>query len=181
MDEREFETLFRALQAQLLRIARAQLGTHAAEDVVSETMTTLWRKPIRSPDGGSGADSFFGLARSVLTGHIRNELRACRRRAALVNQLTAQVAVASPRAPQPDNAEAGGGLDAWLERLPLADRQVLVLVDAGFDVPDIARILGCSCAAASKRRTRARERLRVLMSTSDPAGAAPDELAGTRG
>jgi DNA-directed RNA polymerase specialized sigma24 family protein len=54
-------------------------------------------------------------------------------------------------------------VNVWLARLPQGDRDVILLFNAGFDVREASEILGCSEAAAEKRRSRARARLRVMI------------------
>jgi DNA-directed RNA polymerase specialized sigma24 family protein len=54
-------------------------------------------------------------------------------------------------------------VNAWLTRLPPGDRDVILLFNAGFNLREASEILGCSEAAAEKRRSRARERMRVMI------------------
>ena len=54
-------------------------------------------------------------------------------------------------------------IDHWLGQLSVDDQRVVLLFNAGFENDEIARILGCSPAAAAKRRTRARSRLQTIV------------------
>lgn len=163
MDAREFEKVFWVLQPQLLRHARHQLDPAGAEDVVAETLTTLWVKSLPLPTSDDEERGLRALAYQVLGGHIRNEYRSRRRRRALAERVVAQPVDGIARDVSPDDVDDDGAIRHWLGQLSVDDREVILLFNAGFDLAESARILGCSFSAAAKRRTRARERLRAIV------------------
>lgn len=171
MDENEFEKVFWALHPQLLHFASYQLSNYGAEDVVAETMTTLWTKNLPHPADEVAERQLRAFAFTVLTGHIRNELRSRRRRSALwLRSASVEPAARHGR----DETEAIDDIDAirtWLDRLPPSDREVVLLFNAGFDVDEMAAILGCTASAAAKRRTRAKARLRSIVEQERGAGS----------
>jgi RNA polymerase sigma factor (sigma-70 family) len=163
LEDREFERVFWVLQPQLLRYACAQLDRATAEDVVSSTLMTLHRKSLASPRDEGEERAVRALAYKILVGHITNEYRSRRRRHALTVRLFGPDKGIG-HVPSPESMVVGQStLDAWLDRLSADDRRVVLLFNAGFDVREMAEILGCSESAAAKRRTRARERLRSMI------------------
>lgn len=163
MDEREFEKVFWELQPQLVRHARHHLDADAAEDAASETLLALWRKELPFPRDEAAGRQLRALAFQVLIGVIRNEHRARRRRKNLRSALDAQAVVRPDATHDSLLVVAGLAVDHWLGQLPESEREVMLLANAGFGVDEIAHILGCSTAAAAKRRTRAKARLRTIV------------------
>lgn len=167
MEEREFEKLFWVIQPQLMRYARTRLDFAAAEDAVSNTLMTLLAKTLEFPSNEAEERALRILAFQVLNGHIRNEYRSRQRRQALVER----VGTLSPR---PESVDSAGvdiaaevveqsAIDHWLGQLSAEDQQVILLFNAGLQAAEIAEVLGCSVAAAAKRRARARNRLRAIV------------------
>ena len=138
----------------------------AVEDVVSETLLTLWRKDLDAAADQSDEIRLRALAYKVLRGHISNEIRAHGRRRALISRAGAFAS----REVVPDvsgQRESRDTVEEWLGLMSTADREVLLLFNAGFDTHEMAEILDCAPSAAAKRRTRAKERLRRLLTESD--------------
>jgi RNA polymerase sigma factor (sigma-70 family) len=163
LEDLVFERVFWVLQPQLLRYACAQLDRGTAEDVVSSTLMTLHRKTLPAPVDGGEERALRALAYKVLVGHITNEHRARRRRQALTVRLLGPDR-GTGHVPSPEPIVVGQStVDSWLDGLSADDRRVVLLFNAGFDVGEMAEILGCSESAAAKRRTRARERLRRMI------------------
>ncbi|WP_300680034.1 sigma-70 family RNA polymerase sigma factor [Nocardioides sp.] len=171
MNEHEFEKVFWVVQPQLVRFALTQLDRAGAEDAVSNTLLALWRKDLDYPEDAVAERQLQSLAFQVLSGHVSNEYRSRRRRRALLDRLATlregELVAAGDIA---GDAAAQAESNQWLGRLSPADRQVITLFNEGFDIEETARILGCSASAASKRRTRARDRLRAIV-TADHATA----------
>lgn len=165
--DREFEKVFWAMQSQLLRFASFQLDASAAEDAVAETFSTLWRKDLAFPATDRAEQELRSLAYAVLAGHIRNEYRSRRRRQSLrvryVQSRQHDEVVPDPALALVANDE----MMSWMVLLSAEEREVLLLFNAGFDVAETARILDVSEAAVAKRRTRAKKRLRTLLSSED--------------
>lgn len=163
MEAYEFEKVFWVLQPQLLTYARYQLDPAGADDVVAETLTTLWVKSLPYPVTDEEDRGLRALAYQVLGGHIRNEYRSRRRRRALSERAMAQPSDAGAGGVSQTDVEDEAAIDHWLQQLSVDDREVILLFNAGFEIAEMARILGCSAAAAAKRRTRARDRLRAIV------------------
>lgn len=155
MDESRFESSVAPFLPLLRSAARARLGEDSAEDAVSETLLTLWRKASALPE-----DDLRPLALTILHGHIRNSLRSRQRR---------------QRAWDAALAERGDGLvdtwpslddhlllRSWLGQLSAQDRALLLAWSTGLRATDLARLQGCSEAAAAKRLARARARLQGI-------------------
>lgn len=163
MDEREFEKVFWVIQPQLMRYALTQLDAHAAEDAVSSTLLTLWRKQLSVPADDVEDQQLRSLAYKVLNGVIKNEYRSRRRRQALADRVGAFERHPKEGADASDQIVGQNAVTHWLSQLSLDDQQIVLLFNAGFGTEEIAQILGCSIAAAAKRRTRARVRLRAIV------------------
>lgn len=163
MEAREFEKVFWVLHPQLLRHARYQLDPAGAEDAVAETLTTLWVKSLPLPASDEEERGLRALAYQVLGGHIRNEYRSRRRRRALAERVIAQPMESFAKGASAADIDEEAAIHHWLQQLSSDDREVILLFNAGFDLAESARILGCSFAAAAKRRTRARDRLRAIV------------------
>lgn len=164
MDDPEFEKVFWMIQPQLMRYALTQLDTAGAEDAVSGTFLTLWRKQLRFPSSEVEERQLWALAYEVLNGYVRNEYRARRRRFALTGRIS-RLDSQSELVPDVGAAIAHQGeVEYWIGQLSVDDQRVVLLFNAGFDTDELAQILGCTPAAAAKRRTRARNRLREIVS-----------------
>jgi hypothetical protein len=85
VDDDEFESHVWSLQGRFRQYAQRRLGADpaAAEDVVAETLLTLWRKGLAAPADEAQRRHLRAMAFLVLNGHIRNHLRARRRHQAL--------------------------------------------------------------------------------------------------
>ncbi|WP_460829234.1 RNA polymerase sigma factor [Nocardioides hungaricus] len=163
MDDREFEKVFWVIQPQLMRYAQTRLDVAAAEDAVSGTFVSLLRKKLPYPTSEGEERQLRALAYEVLAGHVRNEYRSRQRRHALLDRIGR---LGHGRESTHDTTLEIVGrdtVDHWLGQLSVEDRQVILLYNAGLDIAETARVLGCTPAAAAKRRTRARNRLRIIV------------------
>lgn len=145
-----FEALFAEVYEPVQRYVRRRVDTDDVDDVISNTMLTLWRRLNDVP-----ADAELPWAYGVARRHIANMRRAAERRARLLER-----AIAEPT-PTGDTAHP---LDVELEiamgALPVPDRELLELwaweqLGAG----EIATVLGTSANAISIRLHRAKRRL----------------------
>lgn len=173
MNEDEFARVFLRLRSGLLRFASRHLDEDAAHDVVATTFETLWRKDLVSPDARGPDDDawrrFTSLAFAILKGHISNEHRARRRRTSLWKRLVGE-AITGGGIDYPgatlESPDAGLQISQWLACLNAPDRQMIVLLEAGLSATEMASILRCSPVAAARRRDRAKQRLRAIISAS---------------
>ena len=170
LDDPEFEKVFWVLQPQLMRYALAQLDPHGAEDAVSETLLSLLRKSLPNPETDGERRGLRTLAFQVLSGHISNEYRSRRRRQGLSARLAARGEVPGECPGPEQKVSEQSNVDYWLSRLSVPHRQIVLLFNAGFGHDEVASILGCTSAAAAKRRHRALERLRTIVKDQGVAG-----------
>lgn len=141
---------------RLRRYARALAGdSHRADDLVQDTLERalakfyLWRR------GSDLRAWLFTIMHNVFI----NQLRA-RRELALDE--TAEDGLQS--APQTDPLELRD-LDAALKRLPLEQREVLLLVGLEqLSYAEVSKALGIPVGTVMSRLSRGRERLRAVMS-----------------
>jgi len=151
-DPGDFDTLYRTHSAAVLAYCLRRAPREVAEEAVSETFTTAWRR--RDEAVADSLPWLLGIARRVLA----NQRRSARRRRALVERLSAQPAPPSTPAETPPVLEA-------LSRLPERDQEVLRLAAwEELSSAEAARVLGCSPVAYRIRLHRARKRLASLLS-----------------
>jgi RNA polymerase sigma-70 factor (ECF subfamily) len=157
--ESDFESLYLAHSAEVLRYALRRGASHAdAEEVVEETFTICWR---RLPDVPNPALPWLlAVARRVLA----NQRRTKGRRSALYERL----AVIGRRPPpsglevDPDHLELKEALSSLKEQ----EREVLALVVwQGLTHEAAAEVLGCTRNAVTKRYLRACSRMKAQLTS----------------
>jgi RNA polymerase sigma factor (sigma-70 family) len=170
-DAERFRALFEAHQrdvhAYVLR--RALPGVEAA-DVAAEVFATVWRRLAAVPDGPETRPYLIGMTRWVLANAQRGQVRRARLLALLGRQ-------ASPP-PVEDHAEVTAQVAAFraaLARLPPNEREAFQLVAwEGLRPHEAAVALGCRVNTLEVRLSRARRRLRRLLTEqAQPATATP--------
>jgi len=150
---RAFEAGFEAHHAAILAFALRRVDERAtAEDIVSETFATAWRRRDDVPD--PELPWLYAIAARVMA----NQARGSRRRTRLGARLKSE-----PPALGRDPAEVVGerdGVLAALAALPERQQEVLRLVAwEGLEPRDAAKVVGCSVAAFRVRLHRARRAL----------------------
>lgn len=158
MDRQEFEKFYWEIYPELLRFARRQGVSDDAEDVVANAFLTLWRKDLPAVITDDEFRGLRALAYEVVRGHLLNEQRSRLRRRALGDRLASQM-----RSRLQETAVQPASVEELLSRLSPADREVVLLTHAGFVSGEIAQILKIPRAAAEKRQSRAKKRLRAIM------------------
>jgi RNA polymerase sigma factor (sigma-70 family) len=174
-DRSAFGTIFdRHARAVYNHCFRLTASWTLAEDAVSATFLTAWRKRA---DVELRHESVLPWLLAVATNVVRGERRTLRRRAALDQQVPAPAAV-------PDHADdVAGRLDDQrrmravlraVERLPRAQREALALcVWSGVSYADAAAVLGIAEVSVRARVSKARTKLaRVL----GPGEAEPEHV-----
>lgn len=151
------------LHPGLLRYAETHLDAMTAEDMVSETLLTIFRKDLPAPGTDAEMRRLRALGYRILAGLISNEYRSRRRRASLTDKLIQHGEFPTTVQSHENDIALRTDVAAALSALTDADREVVLLVQAGLTVEEMATILGCSAQAARKRRTRARARLRQVL------------------
>jgi RNA polymerase sigma factor (sigma-70 family) len=139
-----------------------------AADAIAETFLVAWRRLDDAPAGDQLRLWLYGVARRVLA----NQRRGARRRLALADRLrsdlTAHMTVSAGHVGERE------ALRTAFSSLSPDDREVLAL-EAWEELSSqqIAKVLGCSSAAARTRLHRARRRLQRALTQH---GAAADTL-----
>lgn len=154
-----FESVVEPLMPDLLRyFARRVSPREDAADCLSETLLVLWRRRSRLPEATDERRAWaFGVARKVLANYQRSGVRR-----SIAYGFAVRAQLASPTTPTPSPA-AESALVA-LEKLGETDRELIRLVVwDGFGVAEAGRVLGLRAGAARSRYSRARARLRELI------------------
>ncbi|MCL1871376.1 MAG: RNA polymerase sigma factor [Promicromonosporaceae bacterium] len=147
--------------------AMRHVDAHVAQEVVSETFLTAWRRASDVPD--DVLPWLLGVARNV----IRNEHRAARRALALTARLD-HVARQNAVGPPVDAAvvERERVLLA-LSRLPEQHREALLLIAwDGLSRAQAAEVAGCRVGTFDVRLSRARRQLAALLDDEPSLGRA---------
>ena len=141
---------------RLRRYARALVGDRAAaDDLVQDTLERAWSKLHLYRHGTDLRAWLFTVMHNV---HV-NRVRATRP----TDPLDDEMPELAQRATQGDSLMVRD-LERSIEALPLAQREVLLLValeDLSYD--ETARVLGIPIGTVMSRLARAREKLRALM------------------
>lgn len=162
-DHAAFTALFeRHAEAVWNYVYRLTASWPAAEDMLSTTFLTAWRK---RGDGLLVRESALPWLYTVAANLVRTEWRAGRRRSRMLSRLTAEHERDHADAIA-DRMHAEQHLRAVLEaidRLPKAEREVAQLCLLGeISTADAAAALGIAEASVRSRVSRARARLRDL-------------------
>jgi RNA polymerase sigma-70 factor (ECF subfamily) len=173
-DAAAFEAVYEAYRPRLFSfLARLCRRRDVAEDLLEETWLRLVARAAELTDDTRLAPWLFTVARNLHASY--------RRHRALDEARVFDLAPPWPLAPAESPFEAAARreterrLERALARLPLRDREVLLLV-GGEDLSpaEAAAVLELTPEAARKRLQRARERLQDEMSAEE----APREKAG---
>lgn len=150
-----FEAHFRALSGPVRRYAVRAIGPSAADDVVSETFATAWRRWDDAPDDpGLRRAWTYRIAHHVVSHQVRSQLRRTQLLRRVGSVRPAEVGDLAERVAQDDRVARA------LAALPLGEREALALVVwADMSPQQAAHVLGCSATAVSSRVARARTRL----------------------
>lgn len=180
-----FEDLVSMVYEPLQRYARRRVDPADVDDVVAEALLVLWRRLDEVPSGHELAWC-YAVARRCVANQRRSRDRRGRLSDRLAEQARAQATEllagsrpAPPRAPETDV------LDAVLDQLGEADRELLLLwAWEDLSARDLGHALGISTNAATLRLFRARRRAASLISRQrhvvPGGGHTPDESTGER-
>ncbi len=147
----------------LRRYARALAGALHADDLVQDTVERAWRKLDQWQRGGEMRPWLFSIMHNLHVDRLR--------RPGLVLQELDDDALLSAPERAPGQAIAIGEMDAALARLPLGQREVILLV-ALEQMPyeQVAATLDIPVGTVMSRLSRGREKLRALLD-GRPAGS----------
>jgi RNA polymerase sigma-70 factor (ECF subfamily) len=157
----QFEELARRVWVPLRQYARRRSSPADADDVVSETLTVLWRR-FEDVPAGAELPWAYQVARRCLANHRRGE----QRRRTLADRVRRE-----PSYPvAADHPQAGAAGDAPLDRalamLSADDREIVRLwAWEQLEPREIAVVLDVSANTASARLSRARRKLADLLAT----------------
>jgi RNA polymerase sigma factor (sigma-70 family) len=174
--EQRFEALYAAHHPHVFGyVMRRCDRAEDAADAIAETFLVAWRRLDDAPAGDQLRLWLYGVARRVLA----NQRRGARRRLALADRLrsdlTAHTTASAGHERTVGDHEA---LRTAFGTLSADDREVLALETwEELSSQQIAKVLGCSSAAARTRLHRARRRLRTAL--AQQAGSA-NELTQPR-
>ncbi|MER7205733.1 RNA polymerase sigma factor [Streptosporangium sp. NPDC020072] len=170
LDEAEwFGAIFDAHFAEIHRYAAQRLGDDVAEDIVSETFLTAFRKRSRYDPSRAGVRAWlYGIATNLIGRQRRVEVRTLR---ALGRHGPA------PDAPGHEDRVAARvsaeslrpSLAAAVAELHQRDRDVLLLVAlADLSHEEVAAALGIPYGTVGSRLNRARRKLRAVLGETNP-------------
>jgi len=159
-----FETAYDAFRPRLYSfLVRMSCRRDVAEDLLEETWLRLVARARDLDDDTCLGAWLFTVARNLFTSWCRHRAVDEERIADLTPAWPAAVAGETPFEAAA-RTETERRLEVALARLPLHDREVMLLVGVeGFTPSEAAALLGLSPEAVRKRLQRARERLAVAM------------------
>lgn len=147
---RRFEELAAEVYEPLQRYVRRRIPAGSVDDVVSETMATLWKRLDDIPSHAALPWS-YGVARRQVSNHRRGSRRHLR----LVQRLEAEPLTAT-NSDTPLDPE----LEQSLARLGESDREILRLwAWEQLEAAEIATVMGLTANAAAIRLHRAKKKL----------------------
>lgn len=152
----DFDSVVRDHSGLIGRIARSfEANAQDREDLKQDILLALWRA-LPSYRGESSLKTFVArIAQKRAVSHVR---RSARREPATPFE-DDMVGVAPVQEDQAIQSDMRRKLARLLAELPLAQREVALLLLEGFDYSEIATILGISINAATLRCKRARDTL----------------------
>ena len=156
-----FQDLVAEVYEPIQRYARRRVDHDAVDDIVSETLTTLWRRLDEVPS--DALPWAYGVARR----HVANHRRAGQRRLHLVRR-----AENEPPPPSDTDHPLDAELHTALSFLEDADRELLRLwAWEELEPREIAVALGLTANAVSIRLNRAKKKLGQYLEQQRKDGA----------
>jgi RNA polymerase sigma-70 factor (ECF subfamily) len=172
-DPRAFDRAYAEHHARIYAFLLRLSGRRdTAEDLAQETWLKLARAAPGLREGTTLAPLLFTIARNAFLSHRRWAMLDLSRIVTLgLESVTAATSDPGPDA-QHENARAVALLERALADLPLASREVLLLVGVeGLDQEEVARILGITYDALRQRLSRARAQLAAKMESLEKKSA----------
>ena len=149
--------------ALLAYFARRVQPREDAADLLSETLTVVWRRARDLPEGDEASRMWtYGVARKVLATHRRGQGR----RTALIDQLRVELMPGTRGGHHGVSAQAEHAADL-VRQLSTPDREIFMLLHwDGFTLTEIGQLLGMPASTVRSRYARARAALKKSL---DPA------------
>ncbi len=159
----QFTALYDAYYSQIYGYAVSRTDHQRADEIVSDTFTTVWRRLDDVPD--PPLPWLLGVARNV----AREQARRSARRVSAEIRVQTWTSAMNPVAIDPaDEVTDRAGVLAALARISDDDREVLTLIAwHGLSPTEAAQVIGCTPATYSVRLHRARGRLQRAMALDD--------------
>lgn len=168
----EFDRTYAEMHPRILGFLLRLTGRRdTAEDLAQETWLKFAKAAPTLPADTNAPAYLFTIARNAFVSHRRWAMLDLSRIVMLGYETIGQAAAAPDE--EHDRARAVQVLEAALARLPLASREVLLLVGVeGLEQEEVAKILGISYDALRKRLSRARTELAAKMEKVEAGGIA---------
>ena len=159
--DRVYATYHPHLFSFLMRLSGRR---HVAEDLAQETWLRLAKAAPTLREDTTLAPYLFTIARNAFVSHRRWAMLDLSRLVTVgLDAIGTAAAAASPET-QHERAAAVALLEAALQELPLASREVLLLIGVeGMEQEEVARVLGVTYDALRQRLSRARAQLAETM------------------
>jgi RNA polymerase sigma-70 factor (ECF subfamily) len=156
--ETRFEELYRATAQDLLAfLARRASDPEEATDILAEVYMVAWRRRDKVPADSSARLWLFGIARNLLM--KSNEQQ--RSHQALVHDLRTELSRIASAPTEPADAELNDRVRASVQKLPVKQREVLLLTAwEGLKPREIAKVTGSTANVVRVRLHHARGHLR---------------------
>lgn len=139
-----------------------------AEDLAQETWIKLAKAAPGLREDTTLAPLLFTIARNAFMSHRRWAMLDLSRIVTFGLEAMSAAATEPSAETHHERARAIALLEAALQRLPVASREVLLLVGVeGMDQEEVAKVLGLSYDATRQRLSRARAQLTQAMDTLD--------------
>ena len=159
--DRVYATYHPRLFSFLMRLSGRR---HVAEDLAQETWLRLAKAAPTLREDTTLAPYLFTIARNAFMSHRRWAMLDLSRLVTFGLDAIGTAATAASPETQHERAAAVALLEAALQDLPLASREVLLLVGVeGMDQEEVARVLGVTYDALRQRLSRARAQLAETM------------------
>lgn len=156
MTDSDFRDSFHRFKNVVYRFAYRMTGSGAAaEDVVQDCFTALWKRPEGyDPDRGALRAYLLGIARNIVLKRWRSEQRLEMEDTDSLVSLPLDLV----------SRERGEAVAAAVQSLPPLQREALVLAEyEELSLDEIARLTGADLAAVKSRLHRARQNLRRML------------------
>ena len=159
--DRVYATYHHRLFSFLLRLSGRR---HSAEDLAQETWLRLAKAAPTLREDTTLGPYLFTIARNAFMSHRRWAMLDLSHLVTFGLDAIGSTATAASPETEHGRAVAVALLEAALKQLPLASREVLLLVGVeGMDQEEVARVLGVTYDALRQRLSRARAQLAETM------------------
>lgn len=164
--EAEFSALFRAMHTEVRTFALRRTDVELVDDVVGDTFLAVWHGWDKVPSDHSGR-------RAWVYGVLRNKILQATQNAGRRSRLRAKVSSLRPsdQGPVDEAIEALRAARDLLDLLPPGERDAVALtVLGGLTCAETAEVLECSLSSVTTRVSRARTRLRTILTERATTG-----------